>query len=133
MARALAMLLSLALVVAAGLAVYLATGHATTAVRLFAQNWGAPVSADRGTQVFTVQPGMSARDIGDDLERRGLIRSGFVFRVLVEQSGVGSKIVAGDYDLSPSMSTEEVVAVLGSGQVRHGPKLTVVEGWRAEE
>ena len=60
--------------------------------RVFAANWGAPVSDDRTTQVFTVQPGMSAREIGDALEQQKLIRSGFVFRVLVEQTGVGGKI-----------------------------------------
>jgi len=133
MLRALAILFSVALVVIAAGAVYLATGHAATAVRAFARDWGAPVSADTRPQVFTVRPGMSAREIGDDLERQKLIRSAFAFRLLVDQLGVGNTIPAGDYELSPSMSTEEIVDTLASGHVMRGPMITVVEGWRAEE
>lgn len=133
MLRAVAVFVSVLLIVAAALSVYVVTGHATTAVRTFARNWGGPVSDDPTTQVITVLPGMSAREIGDELERRKLIRSAFAFRVLIEQLGVGRQLEAGDYEISPSMSTEQVVAVLASGHVRRGSSVTVVEGWRSEE
>src|SRR5581483_10950761 len=114
--RALAILLSIGCIVGAGLVVYLATDHAASAVRLFAQSWGAPVSDDPTPRVFTVRPGMSAREVGDELERQQLIRSSLVFRMLVDQLGVGEKIPAGDYELSPNMSTQEIVQVLASGR-----------------
>src|SRR4051812_7302306 len=74
---------------------------------------------------------MSARDIGDELERQKLIRSALAFRVLVEQQDAGNKIQAGDYELSPSMSTNDIVRLFASGQVKRGEQITVIEGWRA--
>jgi UPF0755 protein len=131
--RALSLLFSLVIIVAVASAVYVATGNATSAVRSFAENWGAPVSERERLEVFTVRDGMTAREIGQELEDRGLIRSAFAFRVLAEQQEVGGQLAAGDYEISPSMSTEEVLAVLASGEVRRGERIAVIEGWRAEE
>ena len=75
-----------------------------------------PVSDDSRQVTFTVRPGQSAIEIGDDLYARGLIRSPLTFRTLVEARGVGDKIESGDYQLSPSMTTAEIVAVLSQGR-----------------
>ena len=56
-----------------------------------------------------------------------------MFRMLVERNGVGGQLAAGEYELSPSMSTGEVVSALAQGRVRRGIAVTVPEGWRAEE
>jgi UPF0755 protein len=56
-----------------------------------------------------------------------------MFRLLVERDGVGGRLAAGEYELSPSLSTPEVIAVLAGGRVRPGTVFTVPEGWRAEE
>jgi UPF0755 protein len=85
------------------------------------------------TQVFTVPPGATAASIGDDLQRHGLVRSGLAFRLLAEREGVGNQLTAGDYDLSPAMSSRQVMDALVRGQVRHGPTATIPEGWRAEQ
>src|SRR5205085_8033098 len=82
---------------------------------------------------FTVRPGQSAAAIGDELQARGLIRSPLTFRTLVEARGVGDKIEAGDYVLSPSMTTGEIVTVLSHGASRSGIVVTIPEGWRAEQ
>ena len=71
--------------------------------------------------------------IGDDLYARGLIRSPLTFRTLVEARGVGDKIESGDYQLSPSMTTGEIVTVLSKGASRSGIVVTIPEGWRAEQ
>lgn len=92
-----------------------------------------PVSSDTQTQVFTINPGESAADIGTQLQQRGIVRSSAAFRLVVEQQGVGNKLAAGDYLLSPSMTTEQVVTILASGQVKPGNKVTIPEGWRAEQ
>src|SRR5436305_9911243 len=133
MLRVVTFLFSLLVIGVVASTAYVLTGNATTTVRSVADKWGAPASSDRRTQIFTVEPGMSAREIGDELERRKLIRSSFAFRVLIEQRGVGEGLEAGDYEISPSMSTEQVIAVLSSGSVKKAPRITVVEGWRAEE
>ncbi len=95
---------------------------------------GAPVDpTDTTKQVFTVRPGESAAQIGDDLQQKGLIRSGLTFRFVVEQEGVGGSLAAGEYELSRSMSPREIAQVLARGQVRRGLLVTIPEGWRAEQ
>ena len=84
-------------------------------------------------QVVTVPPGATAADIGADLQQRGLIRSALVFRLAAEQAGVGSSLAAGDYELSRSMSTNEIIQVLAKGQVKRGLVATIPEGWRSEQ
>ena len=88
---------------------------------------------DTTKQVFTVRPGASAGEIGGELQQRGLVRSGLLFRLAAEQAGVGSSLVAGDYELSRSMSTPEIVEVLARGQVKRGLIATIPEGWRMEQ
>jgi UPF0755 protein len=93
-----------------------------------------PVNPEDSRRItFTVQPGRSAVQIGDDLAAQNLIRSPLTFRTLVEARGVGSKIESGDYELSPSMTTGEIVTVLSKGASRSGITVTIPEGWRAEQ
>ena len=93
-----------------------------------------PVDAqDATTQVVTVAPGSTAADIGVTLQQRGLIRSALVFRLTADQAGVGSSLAAGEYELSRSMSTNEIIQVLARGQVKRGLVVTIPEGWRAEQ
>src|SRR5712691_6980626 len=94
----------------------------------------APVDAQDSTrQVVTVAPGSTAASIGTDLQQRGLIRSALVFRLAAEQAGVGTSLAAGDYELSRSMSTNEIIQILSHGQVKRGLLATIPEGWRSEQ
>jgi UPF0755 protein len=93
-----------------------------------------PIDPDDATkQTVTVPQGATAADIGNDLQQRGLVRSGLLFRMAVEQAGVGSSLAAGDYELSRSMSTAEIIQVLAKGQVKRGLLATIPEGWRSEQ
>ena len=94
----------------------------------------APVDAqDSSTVVVTVPSGATAADIGAELQQLGLVRSALVFRLAADQAGVGSSLAAGDYELSRSMSTSEIIQVLAKGQVRRGLVATIPEGWRSEQ
>jgi UPF0755 protein len=94
----------------------------------------APVDPRDSTRVVvTVPPGATASDIAADLQRRGLIRSSLFFRWEADQAGVGSNLAAGDYELSKSMSTDEIIQVLARGEVKRGLVATIPEGWRAEQ
>lgn len=88
---------------------------------------------DTTKQVITVPSGATAGDIGTALQQRGLVRSGLLFRLAAEQAGVGSSLAAGDYELSRSMSTEEILQVLAKGQTKRGLVVTIPEGWRSEQ
>jgi UPF0755 protein len=133
MKRLLAVVLALGLCAVAGMAAYAMLGQALDLVRASVSGLDAPVSSDQTTVIFRVEPGQSAAEIGSALEARGLIRSARVFRLLVEREGVGSSLAAGEYELNPALSTQEVIAVLARGDVRRGVLFTVPEGWRAEE
>ncbi|HEY0584483.1 MAG TPA: endolytic transglycosylase MltG [Chloroflexota bacterium] len=136
-ARILVLLFAL-IVVGVGLAVgYFVLGDSTpllgTRIGALADPL-APVDAqDSEKQVVTVRTGETAGDIGADLQQRGLIRSGLVFRLAAEQAGVGGSLAAGDYELSRSMSTTEIIQVLAKGQVKRGLVATIPEGWRTEQ
>ena len=135
-ARILVIFFALA-VVGAGAAIgYFVLGDSTSitsGVGQFADPF-APVDAnDTAKQVVSVPPGSTAGDIGTTLQQRGLIRSGLVFRLAAEQAGVGSSLAAGDYELSRSMSTKEIIQVLAKGQVKRGLVATIPEGWRSEQ
>jgi UPF0755 protein len=137
LARLLVMLFAL-VVVGAGLAIgYYVLGDSTP---ILGSRIGqladplAPVDAqDNARQVVTVPPGATASDIGNDLQQRGLVRSGLAFRLAAEQAGVGTSLAAGDYELSRSMSTKDIIQVLARGQVKRGLVATIPEGWRSEQ
>jgi UPF0755 protein len=131
--RLFAILLAVALCVGVALLVYFALGQGPSIARLIPTGLDDPVSANPSRETFTIRPGQSAAEIGEELQRRHLIRSALAFRFEIESRGVGNKLGAGDYDLSPSMSTAEIVAVLARGAVAHGKGFTVIEGWRAEQ
>lgn len=133
LAKLLAMFLGLLVCAAVGAAVYFALGDSTLLGRLLTSHSDNPVSTSPRRVTFTVRPGQPAVAVGDDLQERGLIRSSLTFRWEIESRGLGNKIEAGDYELSPSMSTGEIVVLLARGAARHGTKLTVLEGWRAEQ
>jgi UPF0755 protein len=94
----------------------------------------APVDpTDSTKQVVTVAPGSTGASIGSALQQRGLVRSAIAFRLAAEQAGVGTSLAAGDYELSRSMSTNEIIQILAHGQVKRGLLATIPEGWRSEQ
>jgi UPF0755 protein len=136
-ARLLVILFAL-IVVGAGVAIgYFVIGDSSPTVGRQIGQLADPLAAvdpqDTTTQVVSVPPGASASDIGADLQQRGLIRSSLAFRLAAEQAGVGSTLAAGDYELSKSMSTNDIIQVLAKGQVKRGLVATIPEGWRSEQ
>jgi UPF0755 protein len=126
------------IVVAAGVAVgYMVLGDSTPILGASLGQLADPMAPvdpqDATKQTITVPPGASAGDIGTNLQQRGLIRSGLAFRLAAEQAGVGSSLAAGDYDLSRSMSTNDIIQVLAKGEVKRGLLATIPEGWRSEQ
>ncbi|HLZ28507.1 MAG TPA: endolytic transglycosylase MltG [Chloroflexota bacterium] len=137
LARLLVVLFAL-IVVAAGVAVgYRVLGDSTPLLGGDLSQLTDPMAPvdpqDTTPQVITVKPGATAGEIGANLQQRGLIRSALAFRLAAEQAGVGSSLAAGDYELNRSMSTNAIIQVLASGQVKRGLLATIPEGWRSEQ
>lgn len=77
---------------------------------------------------ITVAKGLSNSEIGELLERRGIIRNATFFRYYVRFSGVGT-IEAGNYSLRRRDDLSRIVEVLqGGATAERGPRLTVPEG-----
>jgi UPF0755 protein len=94
----------------------------------------APVDPNDTTQVtVSIPPGSTANDIGAELAQLGLVRSPLFFRLAADQADVGGSLAAGNYELSKSMSTPEIVQVLARGEVKRGLVATIPEGWRSEQ
>lgn len=90
------------------------------------------VSSDTTLQAFTISQGEGTSAIANALEEKGLIRSSFFFKIALKLEGTSGKIEAGDFQLSPSMSAEEIIKALahGGGEDR---SVTIIEGLRNEE
>ena len=88
-------------------------------------------SADGGNIIeensilFTVESGMSIKEITAKLKEAGLIKSDTFATFKARASGLSLK--AGTYRLSPSMTTEEILLTLHKGDVTR-IKVTVPEG-----
>ena len=91
-----------------------------------------PASGDSTPILFTITPGETAATIATRLEKAGLIRDAGLFRLLVRYRGVDAQLEAGDYQLRPNMSLEEIANALQHGSPSE-VTITIPEGWRTEE
>ncbi|HIS47400.1 MAG TPA: endolytic transglycosylase MltG [Candidatus Scybalocola faecigallinarum] len=83
--------------------------------------FGDPVMSKYDTQTVTVvvDDGDSASTVASKLKDAGLIKyeAAFVIRVRLEE--MGDKIMPGTFELSPSMSVEEILQILATeGEIR---------------
>ena len=95
----------------------------------------APANAADQTQIaFNVQSGQSLTRVANNLEAAGLIRNRTVFKYYCDFAGMGQKIQAGSYLLTPAMSMGEIAEQLTMGDgnpiVRN---ITLIPGWTIED
>ena len=90
-----------------------------------------PVAQEQSEQIFVVKPGQPIIQIGQNLEEAGLVKNAFAFRLLIAQMGIGKSIQAGDFRLSPHMSSREIAGSLTHGAIDIW--ITIPEGQRLEE
>lgn len=81
---------------------------------------------------FDVEPGASLASVAHRLEQRGLIRSALAMRAWARLSTRDPRLKIGEYELSPTLSTPEILEILASGRVRTHP-VVIPEGIRAVE
>ena len=84
--------------------------------------------------LFTVESGQSLTRVANNLEEAGLIRNRTVFKYYCDFAGLGQKIQAGSYTLTPSMTMSQIAEQLTMGDgnpiVRN---ITLIPGWTLEE
>lgn len=81
---------------------------------------------------FDVPPGATLRDVAEQLEARGVIRSALALRGLARWQGTAGRLHAGEYELSPGWGTARVLEQMVEGRVVTYP-LTLPEGIAAAE
>jgi UPF0755 protein len=87
-----------------------------------------PISLSAEEQLFKIKPGQGLQEIASNLKKQGFVRSDIFFSIYVYLQGNESKIKAGDYSISKSMSAKEIIDKLIRGKTI-GFKITIIEGW----
>lgn len=85
-----------------------------------------------GTVLVTIRQGESAKTIGDELQRQGVVRSSRLFQVLVGITGVQDSLQAGAYEFDRGSPAIEVVRRIATGQTA-SRQVLIPEGRRVEE
>lgn len=75
------------------------------------QVFGDPVMSKYNTETteVVVKEGSSAADVGKTLKDAGLIKYETAFNIRVKLEQVGDKIMPGTFELSPSMTVDEII------------------------
>lgn len=97
--------------------------------------WSAfiPLNEDiKDKKVLLIEEGMGLGEIGRLLKEEGTIRSNSFFNFYAYIIGKSSRLQAGKYYLSPSMSVAEIVDTISKGNVAKY-KITIIEGWNNVE
>jgi UPF0755 protein len=91
-----------------------------------------PAGDDSTAVRFSINPGETAATIAQRLQREDLIRDAQLFLYLARYRGVDAHLEAGEYELRPNMTMDEIVDTLQHGRLRE-VMVTIPEGKRAEE
>jgi len=122
-------------VLVVGAALLVVAGLVSSGWKLVYNNFLAPVEENSQRQIaFTIPSGRSLTGVSNDLEEAGLIRNRTVFKYYCDFAGMGQKIQAGNYLLTPGMNMQEIAEQLTMGDgnpiVRN---ITLIPGWTLEE
>lgn len=90
-------------------------------------------SLDASLVDFEVKSGDTVSGIGQSLEQDGLLRNQKVFKYLVQFKGLTNSLSYGTYKLSPSMTVDEIITELTSGNQTNERVITIIPGWTAED
>lgn len=92
----------------------------------------APANKNNLTQInFIIRKGEALSDIVAGLKEAGLIKSALHFKIYVFLTGTATKIQAGSFSLSPSMTTPQISQLLIKG--KNDQWVTILEGLRQEQ
>lgn len=83
----------------------------------------------------TIEKGMRANSVAEELEQKGLIRNAFLFSMWLKLKNEGSRFQAGEYDMLPGITRDEIVAKLNAGATVAAAtiRFTIPEGFTVEQ
>ena len=90
-----------------------------------------PVGDPGREKIFVVKNGEGTSVLSQRLQKEGLIRNTFIFRLYLKLTGLDKQIQAGSFKLSPEQSVKEISLALTRGRLDKW--ITIIEGLRKEE
>lgn len=99
------------------------------------KNYFLPVDETSTEQIeVQIKSGSSLTTISETLEEAGIIRNSTVFKYYVDFTDMSSKLLAGTYTLSPSMTFDDIVDVIKRpNEVAPVVRITLREGMTIEQ
>lgn len=82
--------------------------------------------------IFTIEKGMSLRDVSAGLARTGWLAKPYYLTLAGRQSGQATAIKAGEYALIPGMDPRSLLEMFVAGRVVQYP-ITLPEGWNFKQ
>jgi UPF0755 protein len=83
-------------------------------------------------RLVKVTPGMNARQIGQELQRLGIIRRAWAFEWGVRLQGWSGRLQPGTYELHPSLSPLKIAQLIAEGRVA-ASWVTIPEGYTVRQ
>jgi len=81
-------------------------------------------------QTFTIKEGEGVNPIASRLGQQGLVSNHLWFEIYIWSRNKESSVVAGTYELKPSMTIPEIVDIITSGKgKKEDQTVTFIEGW----
>jgi len=80
---------------------------------------------------LTIRKGEGLDEVATRLQTKGLVKNTLVFKIQAVLAGLAKKIQAGEFVISSAQTPLEIVKLLTKGNF--DKKVTIIEGWRAEE
>ena len=99
---------------------------------LFYSLIGNSISEENKSVPFKINKGMTLKNVSLKLKEKQLIKSSFSFQVLAYIRGQQNKLMAGEFELTPSMSPLKVLDTITSGNTILY-EVTIPEGLRIKE
>lgn len=108
----------------------LVAGLLLTAVLVFQllrfQHGAIPLAS--GPAVFLIRSGSNIKSISQELAREKIIDDPWLFILLAKLRGVETRVRAGEYQLEPGLTADELLEKFIQGNAMQY-KLTIIEGW----
>ncbi len=82
--------------------------------------------------VFLIPKGESFFEIGDNLEKKGLINNSFYFKIYALLSGSYNRFQAGNYIFCKNDNIKNISETMRRGDVAQ-KKITIIEGWNVKD
>lgn len=91
-----------------------------------------PVSPEHKTVIIEIQPGMNLKQVTQVLSHNNLLNNPRAFRLLAWLEGKENQLQVGEFELSPSLPSGEILKIITSGKT-HIHSVTIPEGYRIAE